>query len=235
MSATRQLNRFETPVQPPPALYVGIRERTQTVRAAALPTRTRTVAALVAVPCVTAAALAIASQVVYRHQAVGLDVEAGAAGHMLVVLCSLAAVAIGATFVALRRSRDTSDVVRLIVAASVVVPLYAVLTLVSPLHAHAAPPFGVDISPWGARCLVLAGVVGGLTLAAFTAALRRAVPSASGLRGAALGAAAGAWAGLTVFIFCPSGELSHLVIGHVLPVLALTLAGLFAIPRVLRP
>src|SRR5262249_57934019 len=90
-------------------------------------------------------------------------------------------------------------------------------------------------SPWGLRCLSIATAVGLLVLVTFTAALRRSVPVASRLRGAALGAAAGAWAGLSVFIFCPAIELRHLLVGHLLPIAALTLVGLAAIPRALRP
>ena len=66
-------------------------------------------------------------------------------------------------------------------------------------------------------------------------ALRRSAPVASRLRGAALGAAAGAWAGLGIFIYCPATEYHHLLVGHVLPIAALTLLGLAAIPRALRP
>jgi hypothetical protein len=54
------------------------------------------------------------------------------------------------------------------------------------------------------------------------------------LRGGTLGAAAGAWAGLGIFIFCPSGDPWHLLVGHVLPIVAVTLLGFIVIPRVLR-
>ena len=67
--------------------------------------------------------------------------------------------------------------------------------------------------------------MGASVLAIFAVTLRRAVAVAVGLRGAALGAAAGAWAGLAVFAFCPSGELQHLLIGHVLPIVLLTMCG----------
>jgi len=74
-----------------------------------------------------------------------------------------------------------------------------------------------------------------VVLLSFAAALRRSAPVASRLRGAALGAAAGAWAGLGIFIYCPATEYHHLLVGHVLPIAALTLLGLAAIPRALRP
>jgi hypothetical protein len=66
-------------------------------------------------------------------------------------------------------------------------------------------------------------------------ALRRAVAVAIRPRGAALGAAAGAWGGLAVFVFCPSGEPQHLLIGHVLPIALFTLLGGVALTKVLRP
>jgi hypothetical protein len=46
----------------------------------------------------------------------------------------------------------------------------------------------------------------GLIVGALVLALRHATPVATRLRGAALGSAAGVWAGLTVFVFCPSGD-----------------------------
>jgi hypothetical protein len=103
------------------------------------------------------------------------------------------------------------------------------------VHAHDPGVLPVEISPWGLRCLVIATIVGMLVLASFGAALRRAVPVASRLRGAALGAAAGAWTGLAVFIFCPSDDFQHILVGHVLPIVAFTLLGAVASPRVLRP
>lgn len=93
----------------------------------------------------------------------------------------------------------------------------------------------VEISPWGARCMVIAALVGAAALGAFVAALRWAAPVATRARGAALGAAAGAWAGFAVFVFCPSSDTQHLLVGHVLPVLVFTLPGVLAAVRALRP
>jgi hypothetical protein len=171
----------------------------------------------------------------YGRQAVGLDVQSAGAEQLRLVLGTLAGLTLAATYVALKRRRDGGGVLALLLVAAAVVPAYAALTLVDPLHASQPTPAGVVLSPWGARCLVLAGIVGGVTLAAFAAALQRAVAAASVARGAALGAAAGAWAGLAVFVFCPAGEALHLVVGHLLPVAALTLVGALAAPRMLRP
>jgi hypothetical protein len=117
-----------------------------------------------------------------------------------------------------------------------VTPIYAALTLTSPLApGEDATASFAALSPWGLRCLAIAATVGLLVLASFSAALRRSAPVASVLRGAALGSAAGAWAGLSVFVFCPASELGHLLVGHVLPIAAFTLLGLAAVPRALRP
>jgi hypothetical protein len=113
-------------------------------------------------------------------------------------------------------------------------PSYAVLTLINPIHAGDPLPPAVFISPWGVRCLLLCALVGSSVLLSFTLALRQAVPVAPSARSGALGATAGVWAGLAVFVFCPSADFAHLLLGHVLPVLAFTLLGCAALPRVLR-
>jgi len=71
-------------------------------------------------------------------------------------------------------------------------------------------------------------------LTGFLVALRRAVPVSVRLRGAALGAAAGAWAGLALLFFCPAAEPLHLLVGHSLPVAAATLLGALLAPAALK-
>ena len=128
--------------------------------------------------------------------------------------------------------------VSLMSIAALVVPVYAALTVVQPLHSGAADDgalTGVAISPWGLRCLFVATVVSVPALVILGAALRRAAAVSTGLRGAALGAAAGAWGGFAVFVFCPSGDLQHLLVGHVLPIAVFTVIGAAALTRTLRP
>ena len=158
--------------------------------------------------------------------------------HLLIVLLLIAGLTLSATLVAIGRGERGlgSGVVALSLVALLVTPIYAVLTLVDPLEvSQTAAASLAKLSPWGLRCLTVSAAVGLLVLLSFTAALRRSVPVASRLRGAAVGAAAGAWAGLSVFVFCPAVEYRHLLVGHVLPIAAFTLIGLAAIPRALRP
>lgn len=223
---------------PPEALHDQIRARIAAAKPSASRTRGRLLWALIAIPLIAGVVLWIASDLVYHRQAVGLDVDgAQSTVQLLVMLLSLAGMTGVATlFAAWRGSRGFgAGAVSLALVASLVTPLYAAVTLVRPLHLHDAAITGVVISPWGVRCAVIAGVVGLTVMASFVTALRRAVPVATRLRGAVLGAAAGAWAGLSVFVFCPSGDQQHLIAGHVLPVLVLTLIGALATPRLLRP
>lgn len=219
------------------ALFDRIHASVRATPASTVRTHAKLAVALAAAVVLTAAVLLVASEVVYGRQAVGLQVAAQSSGHLLTVLFMLGALTLVATSVALSRGGNGlgAGAAPLGLVASLVAPVYAWLVLESPVHAHDAVAPAVEISPWGLRCLVIGGIVGVFVLAAFGAALRRAVPSASLLRAAALGATAGAWAGLTVFLFCPSSELRHLLVGHVLPVVAFTLLGAALLPRVLRP
>ena len=62
-------------------------------------------------------------------------------------------------------------------------------------------------------------------LAAFAFVRRRSDPVAPRLTGAAIGAASGAWAALAIELHCSHASPSHIVLGHVLPVVMLTLLG----------
>jgi hypothetical protein len=191
-----------------------------------------------AVPVLTAAVLLVASQIVYDRPALRIHEGTPVTLHLLIVLVLIAGLTLAATLVAIGRGERGlgADVVALSLVALLVTPIYAVLTLFDPLEvSDTAAASLAKLSPWGLRCLTVSAAVGLLVLLGFAAALRRSVPVASRLRGAAVGAAAGAWAGLSVFVFCPAVEYRHLLVGHVLPIAAFTLVGLVAIPRALRP
>ena len=89
---------------------------------------------------------------------------------------------------------------------------------------HGMPSrFGSEVAPPEELFLRVRSAVAATPAAKTTTRLRTIV------------AAAGAWAGLGIFIYCPATEYHHLLVGHVLPIAALTLLGLAAIPRALRP
>jgi hypothetical protein len=144
---------------------------------------------------------------------------------------------LGATLAALWRGHRGfgTGAATLVLTGLIVTALYSALTLLRPLHPGEVPAANPTISPWGARCALIAAIVGVGVMACFAAALRRAAPVATGLRGAAIGVAAGMWASVAVFVFCPSGDSRHLLVGHVLPLLVLLGLGAAFVPRWLRP
>ena len=222
---------------PSEVLSARIHALVRTTPASTMRTRTRIARALAAVVLLVATVVLTASQVVYDRPAVGLDAAPESLAYLLTVLSLIVGMTLVATLIALSRGRSGlgHGALSLTLVAGLVAPIYALLVLEDPVHAYDSGGLGVEISPWGLRCLVIGGIVGAFVLTSFAAALRRAVPPASLLRGSAVGAAAGAWAGLTVFLFCPSSEFQHLLVGHVLPVVAFTLLGAALLPRALRP
>ena len=221
---------------PPDAVFARIQAAVATTPASTFGTRSRILAALAVASSPSAAVILIASHSVYHRYAPGLEVQAASSSHLILILLLLIAQASVVTVIATRRGQRGfgSGVLLLYLVSGLVAPIYAALVMTSPVHAADFPPPGVVISPLATRCVILSAIIGVVVLASFTVALRRSVPAASMPRGAAIGAAAGAWAGLSVFIFCPSGDLQHLFIGHVLPIVALTLLGISIVPRALR-
>ena len=225
---------------PSERLYPQVRTAVEDTPAATTRTRTRILATLAIVPVLTTLVGLIASEWVYGQPAAGLGIDVASPSAALTTLALLAGLALASTLFALSQGRDGLGIAAtwLVSIAALVVPVYAALTVLQPLHSGAADDVaftGVAISPWGWRCIFIATVVSASTMAIFAVALRRAVAAASGLRGAALGAAAGAWGGLAVFAFCPSGELQHLLVGHVLPIALFTLLGGVVLTKVIRP
>jgi hypothetical protein len=219
------------------ALYTRIRASIDATPAAKMRTSSRVVAALAAVIVLSTAIVFVSSEIVYGRQALGLQVNVLSASRLVWVTCLLLALTFMSTAIALWRGGSGlgAGSSTLALVAVLVAPLYALFVLPQPVHLQNAYVASVEISPWGVRCFAIATLTGLIVLTSLAAALRRAVPVASRLRGAVLGAAAGAWAGLAVFVFCPSGDHLHITLGHVLPVVAFTALGGLIVSRALRP
>ncbi len=85
----------------------------------------------------------------------------------------------------------------------------------------------------GLRCLAVSLLLGAPVLAALLAMQRRSAPRDAGLSAAGLGALAGLFAALLVDLWCPVGHPVHVLLGHVLPMLAWTAFGAAAGRRVI--
>jgi hypothetical protein len=83
--------------------------------------------------------------------------------------------------------------------------------------------------PWpgrgGYRCFAMSVATGALLLSAALAAWRRVDPMTPRATGAAFGAGAGLGSALLIDLWCPVSYVPHLLIGHVLPIAVLALAG----------
>jgi len=152
----------------------------------------------------------------------------------LLVLVLLATIATGLALMPGRRGLGVR-VSLLLIASLAVAPLYTLLTMVEPIGTAVGDAAARALHPLGLPCALVAFTVGTLALSAFGLALRRAVPSAPVNRAAALGAAAGGWAGVALFLQCPAKNTLHLLVGHSLPVAAFALLGAIVLPRLLKP
>ncbi len=77
----------------------------------------------------------------------------------------------------------------------------------------------------GLRCFELTMLTAPWPFIALAYASRRVEPRLPGTAGAALGAVAGAWGAVMVELWCPLSAQAHVLVGHVLPLLVLALAG----------
>ena len=85
----------------------------------------------------------------------------------------------------------------------------------------------------GWRCLGLCLAVAGFALGAAFYDRRGSVVRDANWQGAAMGAASAAWASLLVDLWCPLTNTSHVLFGHVVPVVIVIAVGAAFGPRVL--
>ena len=99
---------------------------------------------------------------------------------------------------------------------------------------HTVPLLMAVATRIGWRCFALTALTAPWPFATLVSASRRVEPRHPGLTGAALGSVAGAWAAVMVELWCPLAVHSHALVGHVLPLFALALAGAAIDARMFR-
>jgi hypothetical protein len=228
---------LHTGFDPPDTLHQRVVAAVRAQRTSTVRPRLKNALALSMASIFAAGVVLAASQVVYGNPAMGLHAGVRSTSLLAFVGVALLLLTLVSTAAALWRGRSGlgASTTKLLAIAVTIAPLYALFSLSLPLHEIAATVGSVSISPWGARCLVIASLVGVVVLGWFAFAMRAAAPVGTHVRSMVLGSAAGAWAGLAVFVFCPSGAPLHLLIGHALPVAAFTALGALTLPAVLRP
>jgi hypothetical protein len=222
---------------PPSELAARIRARVAETPASRSTLRRRLALALIAVPAAILAGL-FGSCVVFpgRHllRVDIWEIPGAEFSERLLALLLLASLTTGIALLPGRRSLG-SKVGLLVIAAVGVAPLYTLVTHVAPVGTPVGDAAARALHPLGLPCASVAFAVGVIALAAFGLSLRRAVPTAPVNRAAALGAAAGGWAGVALFLQCPAKDELHLLVGHSLPVAGFAVLGAIVLPRVLRP
>ena len=226
-----------TGIDPPAALSARVLEAVRARRASTLRPHCKNAAALTIAGSLAVGVVLAASDLVYANQAMGLHAGIRSGAMLAFVGVALVLLMLATTTAALWRGRSGlgANTAILLAIAATTAPLYALFSLSLPVHEAVLTIGSVSVSPVGARCFVIASLVGAIVLGCFAAAMRAAAPAGTRLRSTVLGSAAGAWAGLAVFVFCPSGDSLHLLIGHVVPVVAFTVLGAVVLPRWLRP
>lgn len=107
-----------------------------------------------------------------------------------------------------------------LVMVTLMTPLLTCLWLVS-FHARYPEP----VHKLGVRCFTLMLVAGAPLLLAVLHLRKHTVVRVPALNGAALGCVAGAVASVIVDLWCPLTNTAHVILGHVLPLLVLCVAG----------
>jgi hypothetical protein len=141
--------------------------------------------------------------------------------------------ALGAMWIALGRGGQILGRARvwLLAAAALGPPIWVVWKAIwSTQYEGMAVPWSTRP---GARCFGLTLAFALLPLVALAIVRRRSDPTHPRSLGAALGVAAGMYAAVMVDLWCPVGDLRHVVLGHALPIVILGIVGIWLGHRVL--
>lgn len=226
------------PLVPPPELKARVARAVADAKPDSTPVRVRVAFAIVTLPLLAIAVL-LARKAFFGTTPLRIDLGTLDWVPLAARVGGLVAWTAAVTTLAVRMGRGGlgSSARTLMIVAISAAPIYALATLLAPDHSDdpAACEAVSQLSPFGVKCAIIATIVGSLALTVLVRALRGSVPTAPRLRGAALGAAAGLWAGLALVMHCPASSVAHLLVGHVLPVAAFAALGAIVAPRALRP
>lgn len=208
-------------MMPPESLKVRVLEA---VRQRPMPRRTDRLPSTIALAALAAVAMSAVLQWVPR-----LFGDVGGLAHAVDrpaasgawILTGTVAVALSSTWLVLPFRRSMLSPPRgLLLGVAIGVPLLVGAWLML-WHTTYDDPF----TRIGWRCFALTALSAPWPFATLAYASRRVEPRHPGTAGAALGAVAGAWAAVMVELWCPLAVHDHVLVGHVLPLVVLALAG----------
>jgi hypothetical protein len=155
----------------------------------------------------------------------GLHVDGRPVPHVAGTAMGWAGVAVAVTWQALARGRSMLGRPRsqlLAVVAATPLALLAWLAVWDACYPHAGTSCGLAAC---IPCFVLTLLLAAAPLGALTIARRESDPVHPRVTGAALGAAAGTWGAVMIDLRCSVVTMSHVALGHALPVVALAGVG----------
>jgi hypothetical protein len=123
------------------------------------------------------------------------------------------------------------SILRLVTLAVAPLSLLPMLLLV---YNGAGQPPREALHPLGLPCFSIASFIAGASLLVLIVELRHSVTVAVQWRSAALGSAAAAWSSFALLVHCSSVDLSHLLIGHFIPIALFPVIGLVIARRYLK-
>jgi hypothetical protein len=157
---------------------------------------------------------------------------------LLIVLTCLGWSAVGSAAAALAVARGRSMLGRSTISLAILVAAAPLVLLAWKIGVTV--PFGPEMTAaWpgrvGYRCLGLTLAMAAPLLVALLLMRRRSDPVHPGIAGAALGITASVIAGTLVDLWCPIANLSHVLLGHILPLVLAAVLGAWAGRRLLPP
>ncbi|WP_437289328.1 NrsF family protein [Sorangium sp. So ce406] len=235
--AHRIPRRFESVARPPHELHARLVTAIAETPAPRTPIRNRLFLVACALPCIVAATL-LGLHALFGRPLLRSDLPSLPTGQLLLEFVLLGILTVGTTAVAVRPgSAGFGSGARLLGTTTLgATPAFLVIALLFPLRSvdPEAVVASTRLHPFGLPCMVKAAIIGTVALGAQSWALRHAVPVSARLRGAALGAASGAWAGLALIIHCPAAEQLHVLTSHVAPIAVFTVLGMLVAPSFVR-
>ncbi len=220
------------PPAPPPELAARIRAA---IEAEPTPSKVR-MPVRVGLGAAGVFAILLVTSFVFRIRAVGDD----AFGDLLVTSAAATLLALAALGSAMSPGKSGLGLPsRALLVVAVITPLlYCAATVAHPVAGVGTTAVGDGMGHFCSKawpCLAIAGVISLASCVVLFGALRHAVPVAPRLRGAAVGAASAAWAGVALHLHCPQIDRAHLLVAHAMPIVLFALLGAWLAPRLIKP
>lgn len=166
--------------------------------------------------------LAILASILYFESWGGISHSAGRPKSLTFAIAGGATLmALAASSLGFWRGRSMTGRSQTLLALGPLLLPWATLAWLFLFHGRYVEPF----ARIGWRCAGLGFGCGAALLAAIVWVRKRTIARHATLHGAALGATAAAWSAILIDLWCPLTNVPHALVGHVMPIVGITLVG----------